>query len=72
MRDVRRRRRPRGSEAGSAYLPEEDHPVRFALINQVVRGHQVDQVQVAVEQQRLQAFGEVFVEDLSVGQIHRG
>jgi len=53
------------------YLSEVDHPVGFALLDQVVRGHQVDQVQVAVEQQTLQTFGQVFVQHVTVGQIHR-
>lgn len=52
------------------YLSEECHPVGLALGNHVVRGDQVDQVEVAVEQQTIQTFSEIFVQHVAVGQIH--
>ena len=53
------------------YLSEEDHPVWFDLLHQLVWSHQEHQVQVAVEQQTLQTSAQVFVEDITVGQVHR-
>lgn len=52
------------------YLSEEHHPVRPALCDHVVWGDQVDQVEAAVEQKTFQTFGEVFVEEVTVGQVH--
>lgn len=54
----------------SGYLSEVNHPVRVALWDQIVGGHQVDQVQVAAELQPLQTFQQVFIQNRAVGQIH--
>lgn len=49
------------------YLSKVRHPVRFALWNHVIWCDQVDQVEATVEQQTIQAFGEIFVQHVAVG-----
>lgn len=51
-------------------LSEVYHPVRLALGDQVVGGDEVDQVEEAVEQHTLQAFRQVFIQHVTVGQVH--
>lgn len=55
----------------TVHLSEVNHPVGLALWDQVIGSHQVDQVQAAVKQKPLQTFTQVFVQNITVGQIHR-